>query len=67
MQNNSATGTLKPVCVGEGGVAVEETDSGAGNTMMLLSPEAGCANARWDIGIRYDHYSGQSDPYGFYA
>lgn len=52
---------------GEGGIAVEETDSGAGNTKMLLSPELGWANTRWDIGIRYDNYSGQSDPYGFVA
>jgi len=52
---------------GEGGVAVEETDSGAGNTKMLLSPELGWANTHWDVGVRYDHFSGQSDPYGFVA
>ena len=52
---------------GEGGIAIEETDSGAGNTKMLLSPELGWANTRWDVGVRYDNFSGQSDPYGFVA
>ena len=51
----------------EAGVAVEETDSGAGNTKFLLSPAVGWANNHWDVGIRYDHYSGQQDPYGFVA
>jgi hypothetical protein len=52
---------------GEGGIGVEETDAGAGNTKMLLSPELGWANTNWDIGVRYDHYQSGNDPYGFYA
>jgi hypothetical protein len=51
----------------EGGVAVEETDSGAGNTKIIISPSVGWGEKHWDIGIRYDNYSGQNDPYGFVA
>jgi hypothetical protein len=51
----------------EAGVAVEETDSGAGNTKTIISPAVGWGNKHWDIGIRYDNYSGQGDPYGFVA
>jgi len=51
----------------EGGIGIEETDSGQGNTKVLLSPTLGWANQHWDIGVRYDNYSGQADPYGFVA
>jgi hypothetical protein len=57
----------------EAGIGLEETDSGEGNTKFLVSPAIGWANNRWDIGFRYDNYSGndkhsgQSDPYGFVA
>lgn len=51
----------------EAGWAVEETDSGAGNKKFLASPGAGWANSHWDIGLRYDQYIGQADPYGFVA
>jgi hypothetical protein len=48
----------------EGGVAFEETDNGVGNTKTLISPAVGWGNKRWDVGIRYDSYLGQNDPYG---
>jgi hypothetical protein len=51
----------------QAGVGIEETDAGTGNTKLLLSPSVGWANSNWDIGFRYDNYSGQSDPYGFVA
>jgi hypothetical protein len=51
----------------EAGAAVEETDTGAGNTKFLVSPSVGWANTHWDIGVRYDNYTGQADPYGFVA
>jgi hypothetical protein len=57
----------------EAGVGIEETDSGAGNTKFILSPAVGYAVKHWDIGVRYENYSGndkksgQSDPYGFIA
>ena len=51
----------------EGGIAIEETDNGVGNTKTLISPAVGWANNRWDVGVRYDNISGQLDPYGFVA
>jgi hypothetical protein len=51
----------------EGGIAIEETDSGVGNTKTLISPAVGWANKHWDVGVRYDNMSGQMDPYGFVA
>jgi len=49
------------------GIAIEETDSGVGNTKFALVPALGYANSHWDISARYEYYSGQSDPYGFVA
>jgi hypothetical protein len=51
----------------EAGVGFEETDDGKGNKKFLLSPALGWANKHWDVGVRYDNYSGQNDPYGFVA
>lgn len=51
----------------EAGFAGEGTDSGVGNKKFLVSPQLGWANSKWDMGIRYDNYSGQNDPYGFVA
>jgi hypothetical protein len=51
----------------EAGIAHEETDNGVGNTKTLISPSVGWGNKRWDVGIRYDSYTGQNDPYGFVA
>ena len=51
----------------EAGVGIEQVDSGPANTKFLVSPGVGWGNKHWDIGVRYDNYSGQSDPYGFVA
>jgi hypothetical protein len=51
----------------EAGFAGEGTDTGVGNKKLLLSPQIGWANSKWDVGVRYDNYSGQDDPYGFVA
>ncbi len=51
----------------ESGISIEETDSGAGNTKFDVSPAAGWGNEHWDVGVRYESYFGQADPYGFVA
>lgn len=40
-----------------------ETNSG-GNTKLLLSPALGWANKSWDVGVKYENYSGQGNSYG---
>ncbi|HZY38272.1 MAG TPA: hypothetical protein VFE53_16560 [Mucilaginibacter sp.] len=40
-----------------------ETVSG-GNTKLILSPTLGFANRTWDIGVRYENFSGQGNNYG---
>jgi hypothetical protein len=47
---------------GEAGAAFE-TSSG-GNTRLLLSPGLGWANKSWDIGARYENFSGGGVNYG---
>jgi len=37
------------------------------NTKLLLSPAIGWANKSWDVGVRYENMSGQSDSYGVVA
>ena len=37
------------------------------HTKLLLSPGVGYANKHWDVGVRYENYSGQSDNYGVVA
>jgi hypothetical protein len=37
------------------------------HTKLLLSPGIGWANKHWDVGVRYENYSGQSDNYGLVA
>lgn len=37
---------------------------GAKNTKLILSPGLGWANQKWDIGVRYEDFSGQSTNYG---
>ncbi len=37
------------------------------NTKLLLSPGIGYANKSWDVGVRYESLSGQSDSYGTVA
>jgi hypothetical protein len=51
----------------EAGIGIEQVDSGAANTKLLLSPAIGWGNAHWDIGVRFDNYLGQNDNYGFVA
>jgi hypothetical protein len=40
-----------------------ETISG-GNTKLILSPTLGFANKTWDVGVRYENFSGQGNSYG---
>ena len=40
-----------------------ETVSG-GNTKLILSPALGYANKTWDVGLRYENFSGQDNNYG---
>ncbi|WP_377115215.1 hypothetical protein [Mucilaginibacter litoreus] len=40
-----------------------ETNEG-GNTKLLASPGIGWANQSWDIGARYENFSGQNNSYG---
>ncbi len=37
------------------------------NTKLLLTPGLGWANKHWDVGVRYENYSGQSTNYGVVA
>jgi hypothetical protein len=39
----------------------------ANNTKLLLSPALGWASKSWDVGVRYENISGQSDNYGTVA
>jgi len=39
----------------------------AKNTKLILSPGLGWANTHWDVGVRYESLSGQSDNYGTVA
>ena len=34
------------------------------NTKLLLAPGLGYASKSWDVGVRYENYSGQSNNYG---
>jgi hypothetical protein len=38
--------------------------NGAKNTKLILSPGLGYANQKWDVGVRYEDFSGQSNSYG---
>lgn len=46
----------------EAGVGIET--KGAKNTKLLLAPGLGWANQKWDVGLRYEDLSGQSNNYG---
>ena len=35
-----------------------------GNTKLILSPALGFANKTWDVGVRYENFSGQGNSYG---
>ena len=43
--------------------AAFETNSG-GSTKLDLSPGLGFANKTWDVGVRYENFSGQGNSYG---
>ena len=55
-----------PIYFGAEAGAGFETNTG-GNTKLLLSPGLGWANKTWDVGVRYENYSGQSYNYGTVA
>ncbi len=38
--------------------------SGSNNTKLLLAPGLGWANQKWDVGLRYEDFSGQGSSYG---
>lgn len=40
-----------------------ETNSG-GNTKLILSPGLGWSSPKWDVGVRYENFSGQGYDYG---
>src|ERR1700744_4832987 len=46
----------------EAGAAFEAHDGS--NTKLDLSPGLGWANKTWDVGVRYENFSGQSNNYG---
>lgn len=57
---------------GEVGAGFETKDvyangDGSKNTKLLLSPGLGWANKSWDVGARYENFSGQSNSYGTVA
>lgn len=35
-----------------------------GNTKLIVSPTLGFANKTWDVGVRYENFSGQENNYG---
>jgi hypothetical protein len=47
---------------GEAGAGFE-TESG-GDTKLILAPTLGWANKTWDVGARYENFSGQGNNYG---
>ncbi|HWZ04876.1 MAG TPA: hypothetical protein VNX40_14770 [Mucilaginibacter sp.] len=46
----------------EAGAGFETVSNG--NTKLILSPTLGFANHTWDVGLRYENFSGQSNNYG---
>jgi len=39
-------------------------DGGEKDTKLILSPAIGWANKSWDVGVRYENFSGQGNSYG---
>ena len=39
-------------------------EGGDKNTKLILSPGVGYATKSWDVGVRYENYSGQNNNYG---
>jgi len=46
---------------------LDENRFAAKDTKLILSPAVGYANKHWDVGVRYENYSGQSNSYGLVA
>lgn len=46
----------------EAGAGFETT--GAKDTKLILSPGIGWSSSSWDVGVRYENFSGQSNNYG---
>ena len=46
----------------EAGAGFETVSNG--NTKLILSPAIGYANKSWDVGVRYENFSGQSSSFG---
>ncbi|MFB9844786.1 hypothetical protein [Mucilaginibacter ginsenosidivorans] len=42
-------------------------EGGEKDTKLILSPAIGWANKTWDVGVRYENFSGQSNNYGTVA
>jgi hypothetical protein len=52
---------------GEAGAGFEVHPIIAGgekNTKLILSPGVGYASKSWDVGVRYENFSGQGNNYG---
>ena len=61
---------------GEAGIGIEtktflpqgvDESYGVKNNKLILSPGLGYASKSWDVGVRYENYSGQSVNYGVVA
>jgi len=51
----------------EAGAGFETSSQYVKNTKLILSPGLGWANKSWDVGVRYENFSGQNDSYGTVA
>jgi hypothetical protein len=49
----------------EAGAGFETVNEGS--TKLILSPALGFANKTWDVGVRYENFSGQDNSYGLAA
>ncbi len=54
---------------GETGAAYEVTEHGFSGAppKLILAPGVGYAKEHWDVGLRYESYSGQNYNYGWFA
>jgi hypothetical protein len=41
-----------------------EVEDGGGPVKLILSPSVGYANKHWDLGVRYENFSGDNNAYG---
>ncbi len=51
----------------EAGVGYEQTDNHDGQTKFIWTPGVGYANEHWDVGVRYESFSGENNNYGLVA